>query len=728
MKRLLSVFAIFAVLAGVSGQAAEGKKKLTLDLVTQPGAIVARGIRAMHWRPGHEQISYVRTKGSGAEAASTLYLYDVGAGKEEVFFSPPAGKPGFALDSYQWDPRGEALLFSAEGDLWRYDVTSRGLRRLTDDPEEEELPTFAPSGNRIAFVKDNDIFTMDLSTGLLKKLTNDGSENVLNGKLDWVYEEEIANRATGRAYEWSPDGTRIAYLRLDDTPVPQYPLTEFLATHARVTEQRFPQAGDPNPVPTVHVVAVAEGRAQVWTLPLDRREAEYVNPYFAWTPDSQSVSFVSLNRAQDEAVVHLWNPAAGADRVLVREKDSTWINWFDPPRFLADGQRFLWISERDGWMRLYLYGLDGKLIRQLTIGKWMLDRPMFSDVPLFQVDDAGGRVYFLATNPDPRERQIYRVWLEDARLERLSQEAGMHRLALAPNGRYFTDLFSNFETPPETRLYKSDGTFAATLDKPENHLAEYELAKTEFLEVKAVDGATLYARLAKPADFDPKKKYPVIVDVYNGPNIQLVQNRWGVTSLLHHFYAQEGYLIWSLDGRGSWGRGHAWEWAVFKKLGQRELEDQLAGVEYLKSLPYVDPKRIAIHGWSYGGYMTLYALTHAPGVFKCGVAGAPVTDWKFYDSIYTERYMRTPKENPEGYKTSSPLEAAAKLTDRLLLIHGADDDNVHLQNSLSFINQLVGAGRFFDLYIQPGQRHGFTGPAVQNYLERRILEFLRQNL
>ena len=728
MKRLLSALALFVVFFGVNGRAAEGKKKLTLDLVTQPGAIVSRGIRAVRWRPGQEQITYVRTEGPGAEAASALYLYEVASGKEELFFRPPAGKPGFPLESYQWDPRGEALLFSAEDDLWLYDVASRALRRLTDDSEEEEVPTFAPGGNRLAFVKGNNLFTLDLRSGLLKKLTSDGSEDILNGRLDWVYEEEIANRATGRAYEWSPDGTRIAYLRLDDTPVPQYPLTAYLSTHVRVREQRFPQAGDPNPLPSVHVVAVEEGKAQAWTLPVDRHEAEYINPYLTWTPDSKSVSFVSLNRAQDEAVVHLWNPGAGADRVLVREKDPTWINWFDPPRFLADGQRFLWISERDGWMHLYLYGLDGKLIRQLTTGNWMLDRPMFSDVPMFQVDGQGGWVYFLATNPDPRERQIYRVRLEDARLERLSQDAGLHRLALAPNGRYFTDLYSNVETPAETRLCKSDGAFVSTLDRPENHLAEYGVAKTEFLEVKAADGATLYARLVKPADFDPKKKYPVIIDVYNGPNIQLVQNRWGVTSLLNHFYAQEGYLIWSVDGRGSWGRGHAWESAVFQKLGQRELEDQLAGVQRLQSLPYVDPKRLAIQGWSYGGYMTLYALTHAPGVFKCGVAGAPVTDWKFYDSIYTERYMRTPKENPEGYKAASPLEAADKLADRLLLIHGTDDDNVHLQNSINFISGLVGAGRFFDLYLQPGQRHGFSGQAVQNYLERRILEFFRQNL
>jgi len=296
---------------------------------------------------------------------------------------------------------------------------------------------------------------------------------------------------------------------------------------------------------------------------------------------------------------------------------------------------------------------------------------------------------------------------------------------LSPNGRFIVETFSNVDNPPLTRLLGVDGSLMATLDKPESRLGEYALAKTEFVEVKAADGATLYARLTKPADFDPAKKYAVIVSVYGGPQAQVVQNAWGGV-LTDTLYTQEGFLVWSLDNRGSWGRGHAWETTVFKNMGQQELADQLAGIAYLKSLPFVDPNRMVITGWSYGGYFTLYALTHAPAVFKCGAAGAPVTDWKFYDSIYTERYMRTLQENPEGYKNSSPLEAAAKLQARLLLIHGVDDDNVHLQNTISFINALIEARRPFEFYIQPGQKHGFQGESARTYLLDRLLDFFRR--
>jgi len=410
------------------------------------------------------------------------------------------------------------------------------------------------------------------------------------------------------------------------------------------------------------------------------------------------------------------------------ERDPYWINSLVPPHFLANGQQFLWLSERDGWYHLYLFDRKGELLKQLTRGDWEIERPTFVGTASMGIDEKGGWFYFPATEKEPRERQLYRVRLDGNGFEPLTREPGTHSLDLSPNGRYLIDRFSAMDHPPEIRLLRADGSLLTTLEKPVDHRAEYVLAKTEFLEVKASDGATLYAKLVKPADFDPQKKYPVIVDVYGGPQVQVVQNRWGVTGLLDHLLAQEGFLIWSLDNRGSAARGHAWESAIFKYMGQRELADQLAGVSYLKSLPYVDPARIGIWGWSYGGYMTLYALTHAPGVFKCGVAGGPVTDWKFYDSIYTERYMRTPKENPDGYKSVSPLEAADQLKGSVLIIHGADDDNVHMQNTMNFIGALVKSQKPFELYIQPGEKHGFASPAARLYLDERLLEFFKRQL
>jgi len=731
VRRLLSLFALlFLVVAVVDAQ--EAKKPLTIELVTHPQRLLTMGLSRMEWRPGGKEISYVKRQGFGKDATSTLYLYDVAGGKERVLLGPPNDTVEGAklnLSSYQWSPGGDALLFQGEKGLWLYNLARGQMKSLVKDAVPLEDVTFSPTGERIAFVQQNNLFALELATGLREKLTSDGNEDVLNGKLDWVYEEELADRASGRAYEWSPDGRKIAYLRLDDAPVPRYPLTHYLSNHVELSEERFPQSGDPNPIPSFHVVSVKGPEHQSWTWPMAKSDRiEYFGPTFSWTSDSKAVAFLTLDRAQDELNVHLWDAAAGAHRVLLTEKDATWINSLEPPYFLGDNQRLLWLSERDGWLHLYLYGRDGALQKQLTQGDWMIDHPIFQAVSTIGLDEKGGWAYFVASNPDPRERQLYRVRLDGSGLERLSQQSGVHGLSLSPDGQFLLDNFSSLHDPPETRLLKADGSLVATLSKETPHLDEYALGTTELVEVKAADGATLYARLVKPPDFDPAKKYPVIVQVYGGPHAQLIMNRWGLASLSDHLLAEQGFILWSLDNRGAWGRGHAWESRVFKDLGHYELEDQLAGVAYLKSLPYVDPLRIGITGWSYGGYMTLYALTHAPDVFKCGAAGGPVTDWKFYDSIYTERYMRTPQENPEGYKTSSPLEAADKLKAKVLLIHGTDDDNVHMQNTMNFVEALVKARRPFDLYLQPGEKHGFGSEAARFYLTQRLLEFFKQNL
>jgi len=730
VKRLWCL-AVLVFLGGAVLQAQQ-KKPLSVELITHPQGLMGPGLARVEWRPGSHQISYLKRQGSGrgASGGGTIYLYDIASGKESVLLAPPSEKaPGERpnLYSYQWSPSGDALLFEGETEIWIYNLATAQMKSLLKSSAPLEHASLSPTGERLAFVEENNLFVLDVKTGHRERLTNDGNDHVMNGKFDWVYEEELSNRATGQAYEWSPDGKKIAYLRLDDAPVPQYPLTHYLSDHVDLTEERFPQSGDPNPAPSFHVVSLEGNRPQTWTASVPK-SVEYFGPSFSWTPDSKAVAFLTLNRAQDELQVHLWDAAAGSDRVLLTEKDACWINSLDPPHFLADNQRFLWLSERDGWLHLYLYGIDGTLQKQLTGGDWMIDRPVFSNTATIGVDEKGGWAYFAATTPDPRERHVYRVRIAGGSSQPLTPQPGSHGLDLSPDGKYLLDQFSSLNDPPETRLLKADGSPVATLNRQTSHLDEYALGKTELVEVKASDGATLYARLVKPPDFDPAKKYSVIIDVYGGPHVQVIQNRWGLTSLSDHLYAEQGFLVWSLDNRGSWGRGHAWESKVFKNLGHYELEDQLAGVAYLKSLPYVDPARIGITGWSYGGFMTLYALTHAPEVFKCGAAGGSVTHWKFYDSIYTERYMRTPRENPEGYKTASPLEVADKLKAKLLLIHGTDDDNVHMQNTLNFVEGLVKARAPFELYIQPGERHGFGSESARLYLAQRMLEFFKQNL
>jgi dipeptidyl-peptidase-4 len=736
MKRflLLLVFAT-AALAAIDGaaypqSAPSGNKQLTPEIITSGGGRrFSGGMIRLTWRPATDQLSYIKMEGEGAKAQMTLVLRDAATGTEQIV-PEPAGDHHLSIFSYKWSPQGDKLLVEGGSDLWLMDLKGGEPRRLTTDPGEKEGVTFSPGGDRVAFVEANNLYMVDLGTGMLKKLTTDGNDNLMNGKLDWVYEEELLQRGSAPGYVWSPDGRKIAYLSLDDTPVPKYPLTHYISDHVTLTDERFPQPGDPNPTPGMHVVTVTEGEPRISDYPLKDRDVEYLSPDFTWTPDSKTVAFSTMNRHQTDLAAHLWDPESGADRTLVEEKDPYWINAIDAPYFLKNGKEFVWLSERGGWLHLYLYGIDGHQERQLGSGDWMIDRPTFANPGLgaSQVDEEGGFVYFLSTNPDPRERQVYRVRLATGEMQRLTQEAGTHSVEVSPDGKYFIDNFSNLSTPSEIRLLKSDGTAVATLNKMKNPWADYALGTTELVTVKAGDGATLYARLVKPPGFDPAKKYPVLVDVYGGPDVQLVRNAWGVTGADDQLYAEQGYVIWCLDNRGSSGRGHAWESVIFEHMGQHEVEDQLAGISYLKSLPYIDGGRIGVHGWSYGGYMTLELLTHAPDVFKCGAAGGPVTAWKFYDSIYTERYMRTPAENPDGFRDSSPLNFADKIKGKVLLIHGTDDDNVHMQNTMNFVEALVKARVPFELYLQPGERHGFASPAARLYLSQRELDFFKANL
>ena len=692
----------------------------------------------VQWHPSGQQVTYIRRVVKGEISKEVLFGFDVDTATETVLLDPdaaqaPAGaqRAGWNLYGYQWSPAGDALLLNGDNDLWFASLATKSVRRLTEDGAAEETPLFSPDGRRVAFVRHNNLFVVDVASGTATPLTNNGSETILNGKLDWVYGEELQHlTGTNRAFEWSPDGRQVVYLRLDQARVPEHPLVDILQTHPEVRRQRYPKAGDANSVPALFVALLDDAAPVVKSMPL-AAQVEYVLPEFTWTPDGKTVHVMTLNRGQNELTVQAWNPSAGSSpRVLLEERDAAWLNIFEGPRFLKKSTEFVWLSERDGWLHAYLFDAVAGERRQLTRGPWQIE-PMQSLSPLprpFEWDPAEEWGYFSATEADPRERQIYRVRLDGFGFERLTHEPGTHVQRLAPDGRHLLDEFSSVDQPPATRLLRADGTVAAVLYQSQAPTRDGTQPTREFHDFLAADGTRLYGRLTKPADFDPAKKYPIIVDIYGGPQLQVVRNAWGHTSTLHQRLLKAGFLIWSLDNRGSWGRGHAWESSVFKNLGAKELADQLEGLAYLKTLPFVDGERFGLRGWSYGGYMTAYALTHAPDAFKCGVAGAPVTDWKFYDSIYTERYMRTPAENPDGYKSSSPVAAAAQLKAKLLLIHGTADDNVHVQNTLTLVDALIRAEKMFELQIQPGQGHGFGGAAAQHFLLEQVVAFFERNL
>jgi dipeptidyl-peptidase 4 len=735
-RGVASALAAAAAFLFVSAAADAERKKLSIEDLTAEPPVAGRPVAGVKWVGRGERFSYLVRKGAGDAAPSELWLEETATGKKRMVVAtaglglpdeptPEEGPPQeekktakgrtASLEGYAWSPDGRRVLLTGADDLWLYDVAAKALGRVTRSPGKEELPTFSPDGRRIAFVRSNDLYAIEIDGLRETRLTNDGSEVVYNGKLDWVYEEELANREA-RGYEWSPDGRSIAYVRLDDAPVAPAPLVDYLAVPPRVEWQRYPKAGAKNPIASFHVVDL-DGKERIAR---QKQNDSYIVPGFSWTPDSAAVCYRTLNRAQDRQDVWLLT-LEGGSRTLFFEQDRFWINVVDPPRFLRDG-RYLWKSEPSGFAHLSVGRTGGGSPQPITRGDWVVDK-------IVGVDEASGYVYFTATEENVRRRPIYRVALDGTGFAKItSTPRGQHSALLSPDGRFLLDTYSSVSEPPVLSLLSSSGKTVRVVCRPDSRLDEFDLGTVEETSVTADDGQRLEAALLKPVGFDPSKKHPVIVYVYGGPHSQVVRDAWGATTLLDHLLASRGFLVWSLDNRGSFGRGHVWEAAVFRDMGRRELIDQLAGVRYLKTLPYVDGARIGIWGWSYGGYLTLFSMTRAPEVWKCGIAGAPVTDWKFYDTIYTERYMKTPQENPDGYERSAPLSKAGDLAAPLLIIHGGSDDNVHLQNTVAFTDALVKAGKPYELQVQARQKHGFRGAESLNFRNRAIVRFFEENL
>ncbi|MGE5345455.1 MAG: S9 family peptidase [Acidithiobacillales bacterium] len=704
-----------------------GRKPLTLEAVYGEQPLVPRGTSGFAWRDGG-RVTFVTAAGSGPETRATLWEVEAATGKKTALLSAPelpAARPGgkpkpLPLSGYQWNAAGTAVLLMADSDLWLWRFDARAgeeLWRLTHDAAEEEDAQFSPDGRSVGYVKGNDLWSFDLATGAEKRLTTAGSDQILNGKLDWVYEEELANRRSGRSFEWAPDGRSIAYLRLDESRVPEVPIIDYSPTRQTLTRQHYPRAGEPNPVPSVHVVGLDGAETATWA---PEPDDVLVAPEFSWTPDSASVAFDVLNRVQTKLTIFLLPRPGGAARPLLTETDPAWINVIEPPRFLKDGSGFLIVSERTGFAHLYRYGMDGRPRNAVTRGDWMVDGP-------WEIDEQSETVFYVSTEKDPRERHVYSVRLDGSSPRRLTAEEGTHGLALSPGGRWFVSSFSSLTTPTRTSLRRADGTVVALLDEPADRLADYALPTVELGSFRGADGTLFYTSLTKPPGFDPAKKYPVLVYLYGGPHEQLVRNTFnlpGVDAVL----AAKGILVWTMDNRGSWGRGHAFEAPVLRHLGTLELKDQLEGIAELRKRPYVDGSRIGVRGWSYGGTMALLAATRAGGLFRAAAAGAPVTDWRLYDSIYTERYMKLPVENAEGYRDSSPLASAGRLGTALLIVHGTSDDNVHLENTMAFAGELMRARKDYDFVPLPRQLHSPRDPAARLYADQRIAEFFEKAL
>lgn len=637
-------------------------------------------------------------------------------------------------ERYLWSPKGDSLLFIGSSNLVLLDLKSMTPRAIVTGQEEIRDPKFSPDGAWISFARAANLWVVNIQSGEAHALTSGGNESLLKGELDWVYPEELDART---AYWWSPDSTKIAYYQMDERPVTRYPIMDMSSPVGAMEYTRYPQAGEPNPIVRVGVVPVASGDANAApeTRWMDTGSDPNVYiPRVNWLRDSEHVAIQRLNRAQNRLDLLFCDASNGTSRTALTETDPYWVNVSDDLYFFSDDKRFLWSSERTGFRHYYVYDLSGKQLEQLTSGDWQISGtggfgPGSGSHPA--VDERHGYIYFLSNKENVAETQLYRVSLSDKSITRITRDPGSHAILFAPDESAFVDTSSTVMTPPRQDLYSISGSRIAVINANQTtELAEYHLSPEQFLTVAAADGTKLDASIIKPPQFDPSKKYPVLIAVYGGPEEQNVRNEWGgVDFLWHEMMAHKGYIIFSLDNRGSYNRGHAFETPIFHHFGKIELEDQLAGVQYLKSLPYVDPSRIGIWGWSYGGYMTLYAMTHAPNVFKAGVSVAPVADWRLYDTIYTERYMGRPQENPSGYRDSSPVNQAGNLTGRLMLVHGTGDDNVHFANTSEMLNEMIAAGRYpADLMVFPGRGHPIGDAAARVQLFQRMTQFLLNNL
>jgi dipeptidyl-peptidase 4 len=737
-----ALFLALAAMLGATVAAARpgGSKDLTVERIYTAPSLNGYLTEGVEWAPDSKRISYFGRDRSGVE----LWTTDAATGHSNILVKadvlesamPPekmgaiqsTGLGRVQAANYLWSPSGNSLLLIGGSSLVLLDLNTMTPKTLVSGAFDIDDPKFSPDGKWVSFVRESNLWLVNLTTDDVKPLTTGGSEEILKGQLDWVYPEELENST---AYWWSPDSSKVAYYQMDERPVTRYPIMDMSSPLGAIEYERYPQAGEANPEVHVGVISVDGGKTQ-W---MDTgKDPDVYLARVQWLPDSRRVAIERLNRAQNELDLLLCDAATGASTKLLTETDKYWINIADDLYFFSDGKRFLWSSERTGFRHYYLYDLAGRELDQLTSGDWQISGnggfgPGASSHPA--VDEARGFIYFLSNKDDVRDAQLYRLSLADKSITQITHGAGIHDPLIAPDASAFVDTYSNAMTPPRQDLYRMDGSRAAVINEdrvPE--LADYALSPVEFLNVTANDGTKLYAKMIKPPNFDPARKYPVLVDVYGGPQDQEVRDDWGSDDFLwFEMMAEKGYIVFTLDNRGSYGRGHSFETPVYHHFGKIELEDQLTGVKYLKSLPYVDGSRIGIWGWSYGGTMVLTALFKAPDVFKAGVAVAPVTDWRLYDTIYTERYMGRPQDNPDGYRDSSPVHQAGQLRAKLMIAHGTGDDNVHFANTTELINELILVGTYpDDLMILPGRGHGMTDWRARVQLYQRITDFLIKNL
>ena len=605
---------------------------------------------------------------------------------------------------------------SSLGIFYVYDLASKSLQLI--DKEKIQEPTFSPDSKKVAYAKNNNIFIKNLENNEVVQVTSDGKKNhIINGICDWVYEEEFS---FVRAFDWSKDSKNLAFLRFDETEVPTFSM-DIVGNDLYPTQQvfKYPKAGEKNSVVTLHLYNVSKGKTEK----IDLGNYEYI-PRIKWTNNPEILSVITLNRHQNDLKLFAVNASNFTSKVILNETDKAFVDIQDNLTFLTDNS-FIWTSEKDGFNHIYHYSKEGKLINQVTKGNWEVTN-------FYGINEEKNTVYYQSVEDGSINRAIYSIKLNGTSKKRLSNASGTNDAAFSKNLNYFINTFSDANTPPVYSLYNGEGNLLKEIlnnHKLSEKLTNYNISKKEFFVLSTKNGA-FNAWMLKPANFNANKKYPVFMTQYSGPGSQSVSNTWNsANDYWFQHLAEKGYIIVCVDGRGTGFKGAVFKKVTYKELGKYEVEDQIESAKELGKRPYIDANEIGIWGWSYGGFMSANCLFKGNDVFKMAIAVAPVTSWRFYDSIYTERYMQTPQENASGYDENSPLNFADLLKGNFLLVHGSGDDNVHVQNTLRLTNALVEANKPFDLAIYPDRNHGiYTGKNTRLHLYEKMTRFIEDNL
>jgi len=656
----------------------------------------------------------------------TKYSYETGDSLSTIIDSKDLD--GISFEDYSFSTNEQKVLLPTETEsIYRHSTRSKYYiydreRKTTQVLSEgkQRLAQFSPDASKVAFVRENNLFIKDLTGDSETQVTTDGERNkIINGATDWVYEEEFA---FDKGFQWNASGTKIAYYRFNEEAVPEFSMDVFSELYPSQHRFKYPKAGEANATVEIFIYDLALNNTIEANI---ETETEFYIPRIKWTKDENVLSVQRMNRHQNNLDFILVNANDGSAKTIFTETDEAYIDVTDNLTFLNDGKHFVWTSEKSGYNHIYLYNLKGKQVRKITKGDYDI-------TDFYGLDENTNTVYFASAERSPLHRDVYSVQLNGKNKTILTNKVGTNSATFSSNYKYFINQHSDANTPYYFSLFDAKGNEVRSLKDNislNTTLSEYALSQKEFFNFETSEGVNLNGWMMKPHNFDPTKEYPVFMYLYGGPGSQQVTDSWGGSNFLwYQMLTQQGFIVACIDNRGTGARGTAFKKCTYQQLGKLETQDQIEANRYLAGLPYVDGKRIGIFGWSYGGYMSSLCLLKGAEYFKMAIAVAPVTNWRYYDTIYTERYMRTPQENASGYDDNSPINHVEKLKGEYLLIHGSADDNVHYQNTMEMANALVNANKQFDLFIYPNKNHGIYGGYTRLHLFTKMTNFIKQNL